>query len=197
MKKIFSYGKSLSLSLSLSLSPFLFLSLPLSLSHFLPPCHSLLLSLLLFYFVGYLGYAGSGKNSRGTQLIMAFQDNKYLGGAFLIYSFERFPQRSQNLSFFTSSLSFLFSLLHLSSYRPFSSFFFFFLFSISYLLAPSPHILLSSLLFSSLLFSSLLFSSRHLRPHLSYLFFLIFAFVLCRWMSLGNSFRPASRRKII
>lgn len=29
---------------------------------------------------GYLAYAGAGKNSRGTQLIMAFQDNLYLGG---------------------------------------------------------------------------------------------------------------------
>lgn len=29
---------------------------------------------------GYMAYAGAGKNSRGTQLIMAFQDNLYLGG---------------------------------------------------------------------------------------------------------------------
>jgi hypothetical protein len=29
---------------------------------------------------GYLAYAGAGKNSRGTQLIMAFEDNLYLGG---------------------------------------------------------------------------------------------------------------------
>jgi cyclophilin family peptidyl-prolyl cis-trans isomerase len=29
---------------------------------------------------GYLGYAGAGNNSRGTQLIMAFEDNLYLGG---------------------------------------------------------------------------------------------------------------------
>ena len=29
---------------------------------------------------GYLAYAGAGKNSRGTQLIMAFRDNLYLGG---------------------------------------------------------------------------------------------------------------------
>jgi hypothetical protein len=29
---------------------------------------------------GYLAYAGAGKNSRGTQLIMSFQDNLYLGG---------------------------------------------------------------------------------------------------------------------
>eukprot|EP01032_Pedospumella_encystans_P017081 gene17081-19472_t len=29
---------------------------------------------------GYLAYAGAGINSRGTQLIMAFQDNLYLGG---------------------------------------------------------------------------------------------------------------------
>jgi len=29
---------------------------------------------------GYLAYAGGGKNSRGTQLIMAFEDNLYLGG---------------------------------------------------------------------------------------------------------------------
>jgi peptidyl-prolyl cis-trans isomerase A (cyclophilin A) len=29
---------------------------------------------------GYLAYAGAGKNSRDTQLIMAFQDNQYLGG---------------------------------------------------------------------------------------------------------------------
>ena len=32
------------------------------------------------YQKGYLGYAGAGKNSRGTQLIMAFDSNKYLGG---------------------------------------------------------------------------------------------------------------------
>lgn len=29
---------------------------------------------------GYLAYAGAGNNSRGTQLIMSFQDNLYLGG---------------------------------------------------------------------------------------------------------------------
>jgi len=29
---------------------------------------------------GYLAYAGAGKNSRGTQLILAFQHNEYLGG---------------------------------------------------------------------------------------------------------------------
>lgn len=29
---------------------------------------------------GYLAYAGAGINSRGTQLIMSFQDNLYLGG---------------------------------------------------------------------------------------------------------------------
>lgn len=29
---------------------------------------------------GYLAYAGAGKNSRGTQLIMAFQNNEFLGG---------------------------------------------------------------------------------------------------------------------
>jgi hypothetical protein len=29
---------------------------------------------------GYLAYAGAGKNSRGTQLIMSFQDNLFLGG---------------------------------------------------------------------------------------------------------------------
>jgi hypothetical protein len=29
---------------------------------------------------GYLAYAGAGKNSRGTQLIMAFESNLYLGG---------------------------------------------------------------------------------------------------------------------
>ena len=29
---------------------------------------------------GYLSYAGAGKNSRGTQLIMALIPNKYLGG---------------------------------------------------------------------------------------------------------------------
>lgn len=29
---------------------------------------------------GYLAYAGSGKNSRGTQLILAFEDSEYLGG---------------------------------------------------------------------------------------------------------------------
>lgn len=29
---------------------------------------------------GYLAYAGAGKNSRGTQLIVAFEDNLYLGG---------------------------------------------------------------------------------------------------------------------
>eukprot|EP01038_Epipyxis_sp_PR26KG_P009265 gene9265-12481_t len=29
---------------------------------------------------GYLAYAGAGNNSRGTQLIMAFEDNQYLGG---------------------------------------------------------------------------------------------------------------------
>jgi peptidyl-prolyl cis-trans isomerase A (cyclophilin A) len=29
---------------------------------------------------GYMSYAGAGKNSRGTQLIMTFQDNLYLGG---------------------------------------------------------------------------------------------------------------------
>ena len=29
---------------------------------------------------GYMSYAGAGKNSRGTQLIMALQHNKYLGG---------------------------------------------------------------------------------------------------------------------
>jgi len=29
---------------------------------------------------GYLAYAGAGKNSRGTQLILAFEDNAYLGG---------------------------------------------------------------------------------------------------------------------
>lgn len=32
------------------------------------------------YQKGYLGYAGAGKDSRGTQLIMAFEDNPYLGG---------------------------------------------------------------------------------------------------------------------
>lgn len=32
------------------------------------------------YQKGYLGYAGAGKNSRGTQLILAFQPNIYLGG---------------------------------------------------------------------------------------------------------------------
>ncbi len=29
---------------------------------------------------GYLSYAGAGKNSRGTQLFIAFEDNAYLGG---------------------------------------------------------------------------------------------------------------------
>ena len=29
---------------------------------------------------GYLAYAGGGKNSRGTQLIVSFEDNLYLGG---------------------------------------------------------------------------------------------------------------------
>jgi cyclophilin family peptidyl-prolyl cis-trans isomerase len=29
---------------------------------------------------GYFAYAGAGKNSRGTQLIVAFEDNLYLGG---------------------------------------------------------------------------------------------------------------------
>lgn len=29
---------------------------------------------------GYMAYAGAGKNSRGTQLILAFKDNLYLGG---------------------------------------------------------------------------------------------------------------------
>ena len=29
---------------------------------------------------GYLAYAGAGKNSRGTQLIVALEDNEYLGG---------------------------------------------------------------------------------------------------------------------
>ena len=29
---------------------------------------------------GYMAYAGAGKNSRGTQLIMSFEDNEYLGG---------------------------------------------------------------------------------------------------------------------
>ena len=29
---------------------------------------------------GYLAYAGAGKNSRGTQLIVSFQDNKFLAG---------------------------------------------------------------------------------------------------------------------
>ena len=29
---------------------------------------------------GYMAYAGGGKDSRGTQLIMAFEDNLYLGG---------------------------------------------------------------------------------------------------------------------
>lgn len=32
------------------------------------------------YQKGYLGYAGAGKNSRGTQLILAFEPNAYLGG---------------------------------------------------------------------------------------------------------------------
>ena len=32
------------------------------------------------YQKGYLGYAGAGQNSRGTQLIMAFENNEYLGG---------------------------------------------------------------------------------------------------------------------
>ena len=32
------------------------------------------------YQKGYLGYAGAGNNSRGTQLIMAFEDNFFLGG---------------------------------------------------------------------------------------------------------------------
>lgn len=32
------------------------------------------------YQKGYLGYAGAGKNSRGTQLIVALEDNLYLGG---------------------------------------------------------------------------------------------------------------------
>lgn len=32
------------------------------------------------YQKGYLSYAGAGANSRGTQLIMTFQDNQYLGG---------------------------------------------------------------------------------------------------------------------
>lgn len=35
---------------------------------------------------GYWAYAGAGKNSRGTQLIMAFQDNQYLGGKILCLS---------------------------------------------------------------------------------------------------------------
>ena len=30
--------------------------------------------------VGYLAYAGGGPNSRGTQLIMSFEDNKFLAG---------------------------------------------------------------------------------------------------------------------
>ena len=29
---------------------------------------------------GYLAYAGAGNNSRGTQLILAYEDNPYLGG---------------------------------------------------------------------------------------------------------------------
>jgi peptidyl-prolyl cis-trans isomerase A (cyclophilin A) len=32
------------------------------------------------YQKGYLSYAGAGKNSRGTQLILALENNKYLGG---------------------------------------------------------------------------------------------------------------------
>ena len=32
------------------------------------------------YQPGYLAYAGAGKNSRGTQLIVAFNENAYLGG---------------------------------------------------------------------------------------------------------------------
>lgn len=32
------------------------------------------------YQKGYMSYAGAGKNSRGTQLIMALDNNKYLGG---------------------------------------------------------------------------------------------------------------------
>ena len=32
------------------------------------------------YQKGYMSYAGAGKNSRGTQLIMTFEDNLYLGG---------------------------------------------------------------------------------------------------------------------
>lgn len=32
------------------------------------------------YRKGYLGYAGAGKDSRGTQLILAFEDSAYLGG---------------------------------------------------------------------------------------------------------------------
>lgn len=32
------------------------------------------------YQKGYFSYAGGGKNSRGTQLILAFRDNDYLGG---------------------------------------------------------------------------------------------------------------------
>lgn len=32
------------------------------------------------YQAGYLGYAGAGKDSRGTQLILAFEDNLMLGG---------------------------------------------------------------------------------------------------------------------
>ncbi len=34
------------------------------------------------YQKGYIAYAGSGKDSRLTQLIMAFEDNKYLGKGF-------------------------------------------------------------------------------------------------------------------
>ena len=59
------------------------------------------------------------------------------------------------------------------------------------------HILSFSSISTYSFLSSPLFTSRHLRSHSSYLFFLIFSFVLCRWMSLGNSFRPANRRKII
>ena len=87
---------SLSYPFTFSLPPYHFVPLPLL--HTL--LHSLLLSLRVYCYVGYLGYAGSGKNSRGTQLIMAFQDNKYLGGTYLFYLFQRWSQRSETFSVF-------------------------------------------------------------------------------------------------
>ena len=98
-------------------------------SYFLSSCLiNTTLYLSILYISGYLAYAGGGKNSRGTQLIMAFNDNLYLGGDSIPFPpppFLSIPFLSSPSYLFIShpflvhiSIILILLLLHLSSFSP-------------------------------------------------------------------------------